>query len=143
MTPTPIDKVYKKFLSFIGRDFEFASLDDVGAKEVLDELLDTVIALHFSDCYQDITETDISSGEFPVELTRTEVSIIAYSMVLPWIEPKILTDENIIAQMGSRDVQATSIQAHLNTLMKLEKRTQSKLKSYREKYMYEDFEGFN
>lgn len=138
---TPFQDVYDKFLHLV-KDFELARMDDVDLEDELFNFMDSAIALHFTNCRQDLTDMDIANKQFNVELTRQEVNILANGMVLAWLEPKIKTDRVIEMQVGSRDFRATSSQAHLIALLKLEDETIKKLNRYKTSYEYSGFEGF-
>lgn len=139
---TPYTDVYNYFLSLID-DYELAMYDIVDFEEGLEIWLEIASSIYFVECNLDLINImDDVNKEFTSTLGLDEIVILAYGMVLAWLEPRINTLEVIKKELGTKDFRITSSQAHLSTLTKFRNESFSKLKFYKKQYEYKNFDGF-
>jgi hypothetical protein len=117
---TTYDKIYSRFLSKIN-DYELretANTDPQLFDEILLKFLQGAIP-KFHYCIKDLTQRDDEAKLFTVELSELEQEILATKMVLEWLTPMILREENIRQSLGSKDYKIFSSANHLQRLLDL------------------------
>lgn len=117
---TTYDKIYSRFLSKIN-DYELneiANNDPQLFDEILLKYLQGAIP-KFHYCEKDLSQRDDNTKQFFVELTELEQEILATKMVLEWLTPMILREENIRQSLGSKDYKIFSSANHLQRLLDL------------------------
>lgn len=117
---TTYDKIYSRFLSKIN-DYELketAKSDPELFDEILLKFLQGAIP-KFYYCVKDLSQRDDNAKQFFVELTELEQEILATKMVLEWLTPMILREENIRQSLGSKDYKIFSSANHLQRLLDL------------------------
>jgi len=115
---TTYDKIYSRFLSKIN-DYELneiANNDPQLFDEILLKYLQGAIP-KFHYCEKDLSQRDDNAKQFFVELTELEQEILATKMVLEWLRPMILREENIRQSLGSKDYKIFSSANHLLLLL--------------------------
>ena len=85
----------------------------------------------------------IRDGYIVSDLTLDEVYILSLCMVLSWLSPKILREENLKQTTTDRDFKQLSNANMLNRLMGLSKMARNDLQRYRQNYSYKDFKGYD
>ena len=138
---TPFQDIYDKFLSLID-DYELAIISDEELDYLLSNYLDRAVSLDFKQCTKDLANYDKELKQFNEDLTSEEQWIIAYGMVLSWIEPKIKRERLMRDAISDRDYQESSHANQLKELLNLEKLTREKLKEYIFNYTLNNFDGF-
>lgn len=130
---TPVQDVYKIFLSQIGKDI-IVELD----QEVVEDLMLTYLlgaSVEFDRCKKDLTiEGDSIKGDLDLD----EKFILADGMILYWLQPKKLTQELIKNRITDGDYVIKSPANLLDKLMKLEEQTKTKLRKRLVKYSWKD-----
>ena len=64
-------------------------------------------------------------------------------MVISWLSPKILREENLKQTTTDRDFKQLSNANMLNRLIGLSKMARNDLQRYRQNYSYKDFKGYD
>lgn len=130
---TPVQDIYKIFLSQIGKDI-IVELD----QEVVEDLMLTYLlgaSVEFDRCKKDLTiEGDSIKGDLDLD----EKFILADGMILYWLQPKKLTQELIKNRITDGDYVIKSPANLLDKLMKLEEQTKTKLRKRLVKYSWKD-----
>ncbi|MGL4655819.1 MAG: hypothetical protein ACRCWM_08045 [Sarcina sp.] len=123
---TPVESIYRRFLSRIGADI----LSEIEDKEVVKEIL--LIFLEDAICeVEDIYKKDltIANGNITSDLTSLEIKILANAMVLYWLQPKINTEEMIKMKVTDGDYTKKNTASLLDKLIKLRAVAKSSLRS--------------
>lgn len=94
ITPTPYKDIYDRFLSKI-TDFDIVQLTPEEIYEVASVYL-TAAIIEFSDCKQDLSDVDDDAQEFNVQLTKTEIEILANFMAIEFILSKYIRTQALL-----------------------------------------------
>jgi hypothetical protein len=125
-------------------DYELASYEIDDFEDGLKKWLEIASSIYFVECNTDLINImDDTLEQFSTTLGKDEIVILAYGMVLAWLEPKINTLEIIRKELGTKDFRITSSQSHLNTLSNFRSESFRKLKFYKKQYEYKNFSGFS
>ena len=137
---TPVDKIFSRFLSQI-EDESWLEIDE----EILEELMYDYLAksiVEFNVCKKDLT-IDKENDEIVSNLEEDEMLILAFGMVIHYLTPKILREENLQQMVTSSDFSKLSNANMLDKLLKLRTQIRSDYQMYLHKYELKEFEGFN
>ena len=137
---TPVDKIFSRFLSQI-EDESWLEIDE----EILEELMYDYLAksiVEFNVCKKDLT-IDKENDEIVSNLEEDEMLILAYGMVIHYLTPKILREENLQQMVTTSDFSKLSKANMLDKLLKLRIQIRSDYQMYLHKYELKEFEGFN
>ena len=137
---TPVDTVFSRFLSQI-EDESWLEIDE----EVLEELMFDYLSksiVEFNVCKKDLT-INLWKGEIASDLEEDEILILAFGMVIHYLTPKILREENLQQMVTSSDFSKLSNANMLDKLIKLRVQIREDYQMYLHKYELKDFEGFN
>lgn len=89
-------------------------------------------------------EIEISSeGFIEADLTLEEIYILALSMRLFWLSPKIHREENLRQMMNDRDYNQLSNASMLKVLLQLQTATRQELQKFKQRYAMRDFQGLD
>lgn len=89
-------------------------------------------------------EIEISSeGSIEADLTLEEIYILALSMRLFWLSPKIHREENLRQMMNDRDYSQLSNANMLKALLQLQTATRQELQKFKQRYAMRDFQGLD
>ena len=83
------------------------------------------------------------TAEFKETLDLNEIMILAYAMVIHYLQPKIKREENLRQFLSDKDFNKLSNANMLLRLMGLEKAARKQLEIYQSKYCFKDFKGWN
>lgn len=139
---TPFQNIYDKFLSLI-EDYELAIIPDDELDYLLFSYLDRAVSLDFKQCRKDLTNYNKELRQFNEDLTGEEQWIIAYGMVLSWLESKIKRERLLRDAISDRDYEESSHANQLKELLNLEESTRKKLTEYILNYTFNDFDGLS
>ncbi|MGL5718477.1 MAG: hypothetical protein ACRCX2_36070 [Paraclostridium sp.] len=137
---TRLGEVYRLFLSDI-EDEEWLLVED----EVVEDLLLTYLekaTVDFDVCRKDLS-INYNDLTFNEQLDLNERVILSKGMLLHYLSPKIVREENMRQFVTSKDFSKLSNANMLDKLLKLKKYTQDELDIYLSKYDYKVFEGLN
>ncbi|VIF91983.1 Uncharacterised protein [Clostridioides difficile] len=146
---TPIKEIFDIFLKLIDDDIIAIMIQN--NKDVLEDLLLTYLegaTCNFDKCKKDLTIIKPSiennmTGEFKSDLDLDEKFILVDEMILYWLKPKILREDNLKVMLTDHDYNQKSPANMLDKLLKLQENTEKRLKKKKIKYTYKDFKGFN
>ena len=137
---TPVEKIFTRFLSQI-EDESWLEIDE----EVIIELMYDYLAksiVEFNVCKKDLT-IDYDSDEIVSDLEEDEMLILAFGMVIHYLTPKILREENLQQIVTSSDFSKLSNANMLDKLLKLRVQVRNDYQMYLHKYELKGFEGLN
>lgn len=100
--------------------YSFGDLTEVEANEFIDKYLKSA-TVKFKYCVQDLTDRDDVLRQFNVILTFEEQEILAMFMILEWLNPKILSEQLLEQNLGSRDYQIYSGAAKIKEMLNLKR----------------------
>ena len=137
---TPVQDVYKKFLGMI-EDEEWLLVDEGVIEDLLLDYLENA-TVEFHQCKKDLT-IDYDSMCFVEELGMNEVMILAWGMVIHYLQPKIKREENLRQFVSDKDFNKLSNANMLMRLMGLEEKARKQLDTYQSRYRFKEFTGWN
>ena len=112
MANTTLQDVYDSFLSKI-TDYDYLKLSEDDLNEELAMKLKSAIAKFI--IADDIQINEITE-QFNRELSYLEIEILAYGMVLSWVEPLVNNVETMKQRLSSKDFSVYSQAKHLAEL---------------------------
>lgn len=137
----------------------FYQLDDNTTVSVRDQKKEYVEGVDYTLTYNDssyeitielkqsatgeITTSIRKEGYIKDELTLEEIYILALSMKLFWLSPKINREENLRQIMQDRDFKQLSNANMLKALLSLQKSTRQELQKFKQRYAFNEFKGFD
>ena len=136
---TSLDTIYSKFLSQID-DIELSLIDEEDMEMLLVDLLENA-TVEFKECKKDLT-INVEEECIEADLTLEEIYILALSMKLFWLSPKINREENLRQIMQDRDFKQLSNANMLKTLLQLQDATRRELNKFKQRYAFNGFKGF-
>ena len=137
---TPVEKIFSRFLSQI-EDESWLEIDEDVLEELMYDYLYRSI-VEFNVCKKDLT-IDPIANEIASDLDEDEVLILAFGMLIHYLTPKILREENLQQMVTSSDFSKLSNANMLDKLLKLKVQIRKDYQMYLHKYELKDFEGFN
>ena len=137
---TPIQAVYRKFLGMI-EDEEWLLIDEDVIEELMLNYLENA-TVEFTQCKKDLS-IDYDSLCFYEELSLNEILILAWGMVIHYLQPKIKREENLRQFVSDKDFSKLSNANMLAKLIVLEKDARKQLETYQNKYKFKDCVGWN
>ena len=143
---TPLSKIYNIFLNQIEDDI-LALVE----REVVEDML--MVYLHgatveFTECSKDLTivepsESNGFEGFIVSDLDLDEIFILANGMILYWLKPKILREDNLKTLLTDSDYNQKSPANMLQKLISLKSVTEEDFENRKIKYTYKDFKGWD
>ena len=112
MANTTLQDVYDSFLSKI-TDYDYLKLSEEDLNEELAMKLKSAIAKFI---IADDIEINEITETFNRELSYLEIAILAYGMVLSWVEPLVNNVETMKQRLSSKDFSVYSQAKHLAEL---------------------------
>ena len=137
---TPVEKIFSRFLSQI-EDESWLEIDEDILEELMYDYLSKSI-IEFNVCKKDLA-LDLENGEIISDLDENEILILAFGMVIHYLTPKILREENLQQMVTSSDFSKLSNANMLDKLLKLRVQIRKDYQMYLHKYELKEFEGFN
>ena len=137
---TPIQEIYRKFLGMIENE-EWLLVDDDVIEDLMLNYLENA-TVEFHQCKKDLT-IDYNSMCFVEELDMNEVMILAWGMVIHYLQPKIKREENLRQFVSDKDFNKLSNANMLMRLMGLEEKARKQLDTYQSRYRFKEFTGWN
>ena len=137
---TPVEKIFTRFLSQI-EDESWLEIDEEVIVELMyDYLIKSIV--EFNVCKKDLT-VDYEADEIVSDLEEDEMLILAFGMVIHYLTPKILREENLQQMVTSSDFSKLSNANMLDKLLKLRVQVRNDYQMYLHKYELKGFEGLN
>ena len=137
---TSVEEIYRKFLGMI-EDEEWLLVDDEVIEDLMLNYLENA-TVEFHQCKKDLT-IDYNSMCFVEELGMNEVMILAWGMVIHYLQPKIKREENLRQFVSDKDFSKLSNANMLMRLMGLEEKARKQLDTYQSRYRFKEFTGWN
>ena len=137
---TPVQDVYMKFLGMI-EDEEWLLVDEEVIEDLMLNYLENA-TVEFHQCKKDLT-IDYETMCFVEELGLNEILILAWGLLIHYLQPKIKREENLRQFVSDKDFNKLSNANMLNRLMTLEKDTRKQLEIYQNKYKFKECTGWN
>ena len=137
---TPIQDVYRKFLGMI-EDEEWLLVEDEVIEDLMLNYLENA-TVEFNQCKKDLS-IDYESMTFEETLSMNEIMILAWGMVIHYLQPKIKREENLRQFVSDKDFNKLSNANILMRLMNLEDKARKQLETYQGKYRFKEFTGWN
>ena len=137
---THVDEIFSRFLSQI-EDESLLEIDE----EILEELMYDYLCksiVDFNVCTKDL-RINPQTNEIVSDLGEDEAQILAFGMVMHYLTPKILREENLQQMVTSSDFSKLSNANMLDKLLKLRTQIRKDYQMYLHKYELKEFEGFN
>lgn len=114
---TSFSTVYDNFLSKITDDM-YMELFPEETEEILNSLLINAIPW-FEFPKVDISDYNLTSGTFNVELSNEEINILATYMVVEWMGYQLASVENVRMKYSGADFKFTSQAAHMGKILNI------------------------
>ena len=130
---TPIQDVFDKFMIQIDDDTKYYM-----EATLLDELLGLYLSKaisKFRDCQKELKIVD---GYFTEELDDDEQFILAQFMVLQWLSPKILCNDNLTIQFSDVDYNQKNPASLLTSLKDMKREIEKSLQKDLVEYSYKN-----
>lgn len=130
---TPIQDVFDKFMIQIDDDTKYYM-----EATLLDELLGLYLSKaisKFRDCQKELKIVD---GYFTEELDDDEQFILAQFMVLQWLSPKILCNDNLTIQFSDVDYNQKNPASLLTSLKDMKREIEKSLQRDLVEYSYKN-----
>ena len=137
---TSVEEIYRKFLGMI-EDEEWLLVDDDVIEDLMLNYLENA-TVEFHQCKKDLT-IDYDNMCFVEELGMNEVMILAWGMVIHYLQPKIKREENLRQFVSDKDFNKLSNANMLMRLMGLEEKARKQLDTYQSRYRFKEFTGWN
>lgn len=137
---TPVEKIFTRFLSQIEDESWLEIEEEILIELMYDYLVKSIV--EFNVCKKDLT-IDFDNDEIVSDLSEDEVLILAFGMVIHYLTPKILREENLQQMVTSSDFSKLSNANMLDKLIKLRTQIRNDYQMYLHKYELKSFEGFN
>lgn len=137
---TPIQDVYRKFLGMI-EDEEWLLVEDEVIEDLMLNYLENA-TVEFNQCKKDLS-IDYDTMTFEETLNMNEIMILAWGMVIHYLQPKIKREENLRQFVSDKDFNKLSNANMLMRLMNLEDKARKQLETYQGKYRFKEFTGWN
>ena len=137
---TSVEEIYRKFLGMI-EDEEWLLVDDEVIEDLMLNYLENA-TVEFHQCKKDLT-IDYNSMCFVEELSMNEAMILAWGMVIHYLQPKIKREENLRQFVSDKDFNKLSNANMLMRLMNLEEKARKQLDTYQSRYRFKEFTGWN
>lgn len=142
---TPLNNVYKPFLAQI--DDDILALLSV---EVVEDMMLTYLKgaiVEFDKCKKDLTIVEPSiinnyEGYITDDLDLDEIFILSRGMIMYWLQPKILREDNLKSLLTDHDYNQKSPANLLDKLLKLKVECEKDLVKRKRKYTYKGFKGW-
>ena len=137
---TQLEEVYRLFLSDI-EDEDWLLVEE----EVIEDLLLAYLekaTVDFDVCRKDLT-INYDNLTFNDELELNERVILSKAMLLHYLSPKIVREENLKQSVTTADFTKLSNANMLAKLIVLEKDARKQLETYQNKYKFKDCVGWS
>ena len=137
---TNVEEIFCRFLSQI-EDENLLEIDEEVLEEIMYDYLCKSI-VDFNVCTKDL-RINPNTDEIVSDLDEDEAQILAFGMVMHYLTPKILREENLQQMVTSSDFSKLSNANMLDKLLKLRVQIRKDYQMYLHKYELKEFEGFN
>jgi hypothetical protein len=133
---TPFEDIYEFFLSKV-TDFSFANFTDTELEEELEMYLRSATPKFFS-AGETRLKRNSTFKEFDQNLTDLEKEILASLMIVEYLNPKIISTENMRQFLASKEYKIYSQANHLSKMIELRNQVKSEVNHLMSLYSYKD-----
>lgn len=140
MMNTSVNEVYRKFLGMI-EDEEWLLMEEEVIYDLMLNYLENA-TVEFNQCEKNLS-IDYENMCFYEKLSLEEIMILAWGMVIHYLQPKIKREENLRQSITDKDFSKLSNANMLAKLMELEDKARSQMQSYQSRYRFKNFNGWN
>jgi hypothetical protein len=133
---TPFQTVFQRFLNKI-TDSDLAALPQTNLESIMTDYLQSSI-VHFRNCKQKLENYNLTSMQFNIDLTLTEIEILALWMKFQWLDQQINRIELLRQSLSSKDYAMYSQANHLNSLISLREITSTDVYKLMKYYSYDN-----
>jgi hypothetical protein len=137
---TSVNEVYRKFLGMI-EDEEWLLMEEEVIYDLMLNYLENA-TVEFNQCEKNLS-IDYENMCFYEKLSLEEIMILAWGMVIHYLQPKIKREENLRQSITDKDFSKLSNANMLAKLMELEDKARSQMQSYQSRYRFKNFNGWN
>jgi len=134
MMSTPFQSVYDSFLMKV-EDYSFLNLTQEDLESDLENYLN-ISSAKFRVCKKDLSDKNLTTKEFNVDLSIMEIEILSSLMVVEYLKPQITTSNLLKQKMTDKDFKIYSQGNHLDQLMKLYKQMKHESQSLINDYSF-------
>ena len=132
---TTFESIYARCRGRI-RDYDKEGYTDEMFKMAEKDLLQAAIDDFVDICTQDLTDYDQDLQVFNNPLSRTELSFLALSMIVHWLEPYVYNSDALKNAMSTKDFSMFSPAKLLEQMKGLLEQSQQKLKAEMNLYSF-------
>jgi hypothetical protein len=133
---TSFDTVFQRFLNKV-TDSDLASLLPDTIDSIMISFLQSAI-VRFRKCKQNLEDYDLVLMQFNVDLSLTEIEILANWMRLEWLDQQVNRIELLRQSLSSKDYAMYSQANHLSSLISLREATFKDVLSLMKYYSYDN-----
>lgn len=137
---TNVDSIYEVFLSKFD-DYTWLVIDKDVIKKLMNTYLKSSIAKFKKTCRKELSFN--SDGNFTVELNDDEIGILAKLMLIEYLNPKIIKEENLRQNITTKDYNDFSKANLLKNLIALRDNYKEDVAFDISEYDYDEFGGLN
>jgi hypothetical protein len=136
---TPFSNIYSKFTVLL-KSFSLSTLDEETFNELINLWRDKASTLDFKACDKDLSDVNLVTEIFNETLTSEEQWIIAYSMLLTWVDYQIQDEYMLTPHFDTKDIKVSSIANHIDKLTKVQTKVEERFNKYLDSYKTSNFD---
>jgi hypothetical protein len=133
---TSFETVFQRFLNKV-TDSDLASLLPDTIDSIMISFLQSAI-VRFRKCKQNLEDNDLVLMQFNVDLSLTEIEILANWMKLEWVDQQVNRIELLRPTLSSKDYAMYSQANHINSLISLRDFTLKDVQTLMKYYSYDN-----
>jgi hypothetical protein len=133
---TSFDTVFQRFLNKV-TDSDLASLLPDTIDSIMISFLQSAI-VRFRKCKQNLEDYDLVLMQFNIDLSLTEIEILANWMRLEWLDQQVNRIELLRQSLSSKDYAMYSQANHLSSLISLREATFKDVLTLMKYYSYDN-----
>lgn len=119
---TPFKEIYDTFLGRITDDMYMELTKEDTIRDCKSILLSAIPGFEFPRF--SLYDYDADGEFYNIDLTREEINIFSYLMMMEWVQRQVTSIENTRMKYSGSDFKMTSQANHLDKLMKLKNETE-------------------
>jgi hypothetical protein len=131
---TPFSDVNLLFLSQVN-DRELEKIEEISLDENLQLWMMSAIGF-FSNCRQDLSDFDLETSQFNIDLTPHEKQILAKFMVVVYMDTQLIKDDLLKSALNSKDYRTYSPANQIKALIEIKSKINSEANTLMSRYSY-------
>jgi len=136
---TPFSDIYTKFTGIM-KSYSLSALNINVFNELIGIWRDKASSIDFKGCIKDLSDVDLTGEVFNETLTSEEQWIIAYSMLLTWVDYQLNDEYMLTPHFDTKDIRVSSLANHIDKLLKVQEKAENRLDKYLESYNADNFD---